>query len=139
MIVLDSNVTSALMQPHQNGSVRTWLDRQPQATLWTTSVSVLEIRGGLLLLPEGRRRGALMAAFDRMLVELFVGRILPFDHEAAENSARIQADRIRRGINKETRDTQIAGIVMSRRATLATRNVRDFQDLDIPLVDPWIA
>ena len=80
-----------------------------------------------------------MAAFDRMLVELFVSRILPFDHEAAENSARIQADRIRRGINKETRDTQIAGIVMSRRATLATRNVRDFQDLDIPLVDPWIS
>jgi predicted nucleic acid-binding protein len=139
MIVLDSNVISALMQPHQNGGVCGWLDRQPRATLWTTSVSILKIRGGLLLLPEGRRKAALMAAFDRVLVELFIGRILPFDHEAAENSARIQADRIRRGINKETRDTQIAGIVMSRRATLATRNVRDFQDLDIPLVDPWTA
>ena len=134
MIVLDSNVASALMQPHQNESVRIWLDGQPLATLWTTSVSILEIRGGLLLLPEGRRRSALMAAFDQVLVELFAERILSFDHEAAEHSARIQADRIRRGINKETRDTQIAGIVMARRATLATRNVRDFQ-----LVDPWTA
>ena len=139
MIVLDSNVISALMQPHRNESVRIWLDRQPQAPLWTTSVNVLEVRGGLLLLPEGRRRVALMAAFDRVLAELLAERILPFDREAAEHSARIQADRIRRGINKETRDTQIAGIAMARRATLATRNVRDFQDLDIPLVDPWTA
>ena len=139
MIILDSNVISAMMQPHQNGKVGVWLDRQPQASLWTTSVSILEIKGGLLLLPEGRRRAGLMAAFDQALAELFVNRILPFDREAAEQSARIQADRIRRGINKETRDTQIAGIAMSRRATLATRNARDFQDLGIPLVDPWEA
>ena len=139
MIILDSNVISALMQPHQNEIVRVWLDSQPLDELWTTAVNILEIRGGMLLLPYGRRKTSLIAAFDRTLSELFAGRILPFDRDAAENSARIQADRIRRGINKETRDTQIAGIALARQATLATRNVRDFQDLDIPLVHPWEA
>ena len=137
MIVLDTNVISALMRPHRSMEIRGWLDMQPAEALWTTTVTVYEIRAGIGMLPDGRRRRMLEEAFATSLDRMLDGRILPFDLEAAEHAAAILSRRLRAGINKETRDTQIAGIVASRRATLATRNLRDCGDLDIPLVDPW--
>ena len=138
MIVLDTNVVSALMLPQRSAEIRGWLDQQPTATLWTTTVSVYEILAGIDMLPEGRRRRALEEGFEASL-GLFAGRILAFDLDAAEHAALILSRRLLSGINKETRDTQIAGIAMSRKARLATRNIRDFQDLDLDLVDPWSA
>ena len=137
MIVLDTNVVSALMRPHRNAEIRDWLDRQSSEMLWTTTVTVYEIRAGLGLLPEGRRRRMLEDAFTVSIDGVLGGRILPFDLDAAEHAAAILSRRLRGGINKETRDTQIAGIVAARNAVLATRNVKDFDDLDIGLVDPW--
>lgn len=139
MIVLDTNVLSALMRPQLNRIVVEWIDRQPIMSIWTTSVSIMESRSGVLLLPSGQRRDGLMDGLDRLLAELLNDRILPFDLDAAEQAARIVATRESRGRNVGTRDTQIAGIVMARGAALATRNVRDFDDLDIRLVDPWEA
>lgn len=139
MIVLDSNVLSALMRPHRHEEIRDWMDSQPDSSLWTTSINLLEVRGGVLLLPDGRRKQLLLESLDLVTSRVLRGRILPFDVEAAMRSAEIYAVRQRKGINRETRDTQIAGIVMSRKASLATRNLRDFDDLDIPLVDPWAA
>ena len=139
MIVLDTNVISALMRPHRSGEIRQWLDRQPAQSLWTTTVSVYEILAGVGMLPDGRRRQMLEDAFSVTVDNLFAGRILPFDLAAAEHASRILSRRLLGGVNKETRDTQIAGIVASRAATLATRNVRDFADLDIAVVDPWTA
>jgi predicted nucleic acid-binding protein len=139
MIVLDTNVISALMRPHRSVEILHWMDRQAAESLWTTTVSVYEIRAGIGLIPEGRRRRMLEEAFSIGIGRLLGRRILPFDLDAAEHAAVILARRLQGGINKETRDTQIAGIVMSRRATLATRNVKDFDDLDIGLVDPWTA
>lgn len=138
MIVLDTNVISALMRPHRSAELRDWLDRQPFESIWTTTISVYEILAGIEMLPVGKRRRMLEEAFEAS-VALLAGRILPFDLNAAEHAAAILSSRLLRGVNKETRDTQIAGIVMSRAATLATRNVKDFQDLDIVLVDPWSA
>lgn len=139
MIVLDTNVISALMRPHRSVEIWNWLDRQPAETLWTTTVSVYEIRAGIGLLPEGRRRRMLEDAFAASMEGVLGGRILPFDLDAAEHAAAILARRLQNGINKETRDTQIAGIVAARGAVLATRNLKDFDDLDIALVDPWTA
>ena len=139
MIILDSNVISALMSPHQDAEVRGWLNNQPASSLWTTSVNVLEINAGILLLPEGRRKDALLQSFFAVTSTMLGGRVLPFDLEAAEHAARLFATRHLSGINKETRDTQIAGIALSRRATIATRNLRDFDDLKIPIVNPWTA
>lgn len=139
MIVLDTNVMSALMRPDRNETVVAWADRQPAAQLWTTSVCLMEVRLGLLLMPEGRRRADLEQGFARLLAGQLRDRVLPLDSDAAEAASRVAAIQQRRGVNAEFGDYQIAGIVMSRRATLATRNVGDFQDLDIPLVDPWIA
>lgn len=137
MIVLDTNVISALMQPAMNPAIIDWLDRQTPTAIWITAVSVLEIRSGLLLLPEGKRRKGLLERFDRLLSDAIEGRVLAFDRNAAEAASVLSARRIAVGRNIDATDTQIAGIVISRRAILATRNIKDFSDLDIPLINPW--
>jgi len=137
MIVLDTNVLSALMQREADPAVVRWLDLQPSESVWTTAVTVFEIRFGLELLAAGRRRRQLEDAFSRVLDEDFQGRILPFDHEAAQEAASRAAERRAVGKPVDFRDIEIAGIVSARRATLATRNARHFLDLRIELVDPW--
>jgi len=137
MIVLDTNVLSALMRREADPAVVAWLDLQPFESVWTTAVTVFEIRFGLELLAPGRRRRQLEHAFSRVLDEDFRGRILPFDHEAAQEAASRAAERRAVGKPVDFRDMEIAGIVSARRATLATRNARHFQDLGIELVDPW--
>lgn len=99
MILLDTNVLSALMHTSPDPVVLRWLDQQPAESIWTTSVTVFEVRMGLALLPDGRRQRA--------------GR--PVD----------------------MRDTQIAGIALARHAAVATRNVRHFGDLEVPVLHPW--
>jgi predicted nucleic acid-binding protein len=138
MIVLDTNVLSALMKPHA-AQVHKWLDRQKRDAIWITSISILEGRSGILQLPLGRRRQAMTDAFDAVLERAIAGRILPFDETAAEAAAEIATRRIAVGLNIETLDTQIAGICVSRSATLATRNVRHFDDVGVPLINPWQA
>jgi len=137
VIVLDTNVLSALMRSTPEPAVIAWLDRQPAESIWLTSISVFEARLGLALLPAGRRRHALDMSFARLLEEDLENRVLDFDLAAATAAAALAAGRQRRGRPIDFRDTQIAGIVLARRATLATRNVRHFGDLDVPVVDPW--
>ncbi len=137
MIVLDTNVISALMRQDADPIVVEWLDRQPLESIWTTAVSVFEVRFGLELLAPGRRRRRLEDAFARALEEDFEGRILPFEQQAARQAASIAARRRQAGRPAEIRDAQIAGIVLARRALLATRNVRHFAGLGIVLIDPW--
>jgi toxin FitB len=137
MMVLDTDVLSALMRPQPDPAIVAWLDSQLSESVWTTAVTVFEIRFGLELLAPGRRRRQLEDAFGRALNEDFQGRILPFDREAAQEAASCAAERRAVGKPVDFRDIEIAGIVSARRATLATRNVRHFQDLKIELVDPW--
>lgn len=137
MIILDTNVLSALMLSSPEERVIAWLDRCPPESVWTTSVTVFEIQFGLALLTAGRRRKTLEQAFERALSEDFQGRVLSFDEPAALAAAAIAARRQREGRAVDFRDTQIAGIATARRATLATRNTRHFEDLEIDLADPW--
>ena len=81
----------------------------------------------------------LQAAFERLLEEDLENRVLDFDSAAATEAAVLAAERQRTGRPVDMRDTQIAGIALARRATLATRNVRHFVDLNISVVDPWTA
>ncbi len=136
MIVLDTNVLSGLMVP-EDSRVVAWLDEQPPESIWTTAVTIFEIRFGLELLAPGRRKRQLGDALTKVLDEDLQGRILPFDHEAAAEAANRAAERRAVGKPLDFRDIEIAGIVSSRRAKLATRNIRHFQDLGIELVDPW--
>lgn len=137
MIVLDTNVLSALMRRAPERTVVAWLDRQPAESIWTTSVTVFEIRFGIAILPEGERREALGAAFDRMLAEDLCGRVLDFDGAGAQAAAAIAAHLRSIGRPVDMRDLQIAGIVAARRATLATRNARHFGETGIAIADPW--
>jgi toxin FitB len=138
MIILDTNVLSELMLRAPDGRVLIWLDRQPRSSIWTTSVTVFEIRFGLESMPIGRRRTALIQDFEKTLHSID-RRIAPFDTEAAERASTLMASRNLQGRPREDRDTMIAGIVLARHATLATRNVAHFDDLSVPLVNPWTA
>lgn len=137
MIVLDTNVLSALMQEQPQLIVIAWLDRQPAESIWTTSITVFETRLGLALLPKGRRRQKLEASFDRLLEEDLEHRVLAFDTVAAVEAAHLAAQRKIAGRAVDMRDTQIAGIALARRATVATRNRRHFDGLAVPVVNPW--
>ncbi len=137
MIVLDTNVLSALMRTAPEAPVVAWLDRQPAESVWITSITLFEARLGLALLPAGRRRQTLEAAFARLLKEDLENRVLDFDSAAATEAASLAAERQKAGRPVDMRDTQIAGIALARRATLATRNVRHFGDMKVPIVDPW--
>jgi predicted nucleic acid-binding protein len=140
LIILDTNVLSELMQQNvPDPSVVEWLDRQPAESVWITSITLFEARLGLALLPNGRRRQALELAFEHLLAEDLEGRVLDFDSSAAEAAAALAAGRQRNGRTVDMRDTQIAGIVIARRATLATRNVKHFADLTAEVVNPWEA
>ena len=139
MIILDTNVLSALMRTSPDPPVVAWLDRQPAESVWITSITVFEARLGLALLPLGRRRRALEGAFARLLEDDLENRVLDFDVPAANSAASLAAERQRAGRPADMRDTQIAGIALARHATLATRNVRHFADLKVPVVDPWTA
>jgi toxin FitB len=138
MTVLDTNVLSALMRQVPDTKVIAWLDKQSRTSVWTTSVTVLEIRLGLQIMAAGKRRSLLLEAFEALLDKMG-HRIAPFDEEAATQAADLMASRQRRGRPVELRGTMIAGIVVARHATLATRNVAHFADLLVPVVDPWLA
>lgn len=137
MIILDTNVISALMRPDLDAGVVAWLNQQPALLIWTTTINVLEIRTGLLLMPVGRRQGELFARFETLLSDILDDRILAFDRDAAEHAAKITAYHAKVGRNIEVPDNQIAGIALSRNATLATRNTKDFADVGLKLINPW--
>lgn len=139
MIILDTNVLSALVRPQPETAVLTWLDRQPADSIWITSITLFEVRLGLALLARGRKRRALEAAWGQVLAEDVENRVLDFDSSAATEAASLAALRYKAGRPMDVRDTQIAGIALARRASLATRNVRHFSDLKVPVINPWAA
>jgi toxin FitB len=139
MILVDTNVLSAMMRVAVEPAIERWFDAQPPESIWTTTITIFEIHFGVALLAPGRRRDQLYDAFGRAIGEILGARVLPFDRTAAETAATIAARQRQIGRPVEIRDVQIAGIVAARKATLATRNTRHFENLGITLVDPWHA
>ena len=137
MILLDTNVISALMQQPTDKKVVAWLDGQPRSSVWTTSVTVLEIRYGLHILALGKKRSTLMQAFEILLTDKLGQRVAAFDMAAALYSAELMAERRKQGRPVELRDTMIAGIALASNATVATRNTAHFDDLSVSVVNPW--
>ena len=138
MILLDTNVLSALMHGGAYPGVVRWLDAQATESVWTTSISVFEVRFGLEIMAKGRRRRALEDSFARTLAEDLEDRVLAFDSAAAEAAADIAARQRHAGRPVEIRDVQIAGIAAARKAALATRNARHFEGIGISVVNPWL-
>ena len=139
MIVLDTNVVSELMRPLPNPAVESWIASRPAASLFFSAVGEAELRFGLAIMPAGRRRDALASEIEAMLRDDFADRILPFDSDAARAYAEIAASRRAMGRSAAEADCQIAAITRSRGMALATRNVQDFQDMGINVIDPWTA
>jgi toxin FitB len=141
MVILDTNIISAMIreEPRPDPAIVSWLDSQSWLSMWITSITVLEIRFGFAIMAAGRRQTSRLLAFERVLDEDLERRVLPFDSAAAEQAASLMEQRRRAGRPGDLRDTMIAGIALAHRATLATRNVRHFDDLGVPVVDPWHA
>jgi predicted nucleic acid-binding protein len=137
MILLDTNVLSELMRLAPDASVERWLASQPASSVFISAITEAELRYGLALLPLGKRRTSLTAVMEDMLSEDFNGRILPFDRAAALAFADIAAGRRHVGRPISQADAQIAAIARSRGAALATRNVLDFDECGIEIVNPW--
>jgi toxin FitB len=137
MILLDTNVLSELMRPVPSAAVESWMSDQPVAGIFISSITEAELRYGLALLPDGQRQRRLVAQVEAMLAEDFAGRILPFDSPAASAYARIAAARRLSGRPISQADAQIAAVAASRGASLATRNIADFVDCGVEVVDPW--
>lgn len=136
--MLDTNVFSAMMRQAPDAKVVDWLDRQPRTSIWTTSITVLEVRFGLQILAAGKRRTLLLQTFETVLEKIGY-RIASFDAAAAQRAGDLMASRPKKGRPGDLRDTVIAGIVLASQATLATRNTSHFEDISAPLINPWIA
>lgn len=137
MILLDTNVVSELMKPIADARVREWLNRQVPPDVFVCAPVQAEILVGLATMPDGKKRIALAAAATLMFEKLFFEQILSFDTLAAVEYAAICAARRRMGRPAAVFDCQIAAIARSRRATVATRNVSDFEDCAVDIVNPW--
>jgi predicted nucleic acid-binding protein len=138
MILLDTNVVSELMKARPDENVLGWLDRQPRSDLFTSAITRAEIELGIALLPKGKRQEALASAAHAMFTEDFAGAILPFDEGAAGHYATLVAHRTRIGRPVTTEDAQIAAIALRYGLVLATRNLKDFQEISgLTLLDPW--
>lgn len=138
MIILDTNVVSEPMRPEPDPRVLAWLAGQDAGALFVTAVTEAELRTGLAIMPEGRRREALGAALEAMLAEDFAGRVLPFEAGAAARAyAVIHATRRSLGRPIAMADAMIAAIARARGMQVATRNVDDFKGTGVEVINPW--
>lgn len=137
MIVLDTNVVSELMRPTPEPDVIDWVDNWDVSDILLTAVTAAELMYGVARLPNGRRRRELRAKVEGLLAKDFRDRILPFDGQAATHYADIVAARERSGLQISMADGQIAAICRNWNAGLATRNVNDFVDTGVELINPW--
>lgn len=137
MIVLDTNVLSETLRPVPNAKVLAWLEVQPRATIFTTTVTRGELFYGVRLLADGWRKTSLLGAVQAIFNEDLAGHVLSFDNASADVYAEIAATRKTAGRPISQFDAMIAAIAQSRGATLVTRNFKDFTDCGIELVDPW--
>lgn len=137
MIVLDTNVVSEIMKAAPSPTVLDWLNAQDAASLYLTTISMAEIGYGLCLLPDGKRREFLAERFEQFIAQAFEQRILSFDEAAARAYSGIMWHRKALGRPISVTDGQIAAIAKTRGFTIATRNIKDFEESQIALVNPF--
>ncbi len=139
MIIVDTNVVAEMMKPSPDPAVVSWLNDQESAALFLTTITIGEIGYGLEILPQGKRRLHLEQGFERILAEAFTGRILVFDEEAARHYGVVMGKRKALGRPLSVQDGQIASIARAKGFTVATRNVRDFVECGVEIVNPFEA
>jgi predicted nucleic acid-binding protein len=137
VILLDTNVVSAVMAPAPVASVLHWLDRQDTASLYLSTITIAEIAYGIRVLPAGRRRRELRERFEQFVARGFEQRVLAFDSAAALHYAEVMGHRKELGRPMSVPDGQIAAIARAHRFSVATRNVRDFDECGLDVLNPF--
>lgn len=137
MIILDTNVVSELMRLVPEPAVRAWTNEQAANELHVTAITAAELLYGVARLPVGRKQFELAESVEQLLTADFDGRVLAYDLAASREHASLLAARERAGRPMPSNDAQIASVCLARRATLATRNTKDFEDTGIELINPW--
>jgi predicted nucleic acid-binding protein len=137
VIILDTNVISEPMGRTPNPRVLGWIDAQNFETLYLTAVTVGELRYGLFILPDGRRRDVLTEQLEKDTMPLFAGRILPYDLEATAEFARLMSTARAAGLAIGTADGMIAATAAAAGFTVATRDTTPFEAAGVPIIDPW--
>jgi toxin FitB len=137
MILLDTNIISEAWRPRPNEAVIAWIDAQPAASLYLCTPVLAELRYGVERMSESPRKERLRGHIEALETEGYRGRILSFDQTAALEFGRITASRERKGRRMEPLDAFIAAIALSQQATLATRDVQDFMDIGLALLNPF--
>ena len=139
MMLLDTNVLSELMKEAPHLNVMKWAEAQGSHNVGLTTLSIAEIRRGMVRLPVGKRREMLETRFDSFLKDVFSARIYAFDLEAAGKYAEVCFKREKQGLHVDAIDMMITAIAIAQHATLATRNITDFTGCGVALVNPWEA
>lgn len=138
MIILDTNIISEMMKPSPSDNVISWLDQEEVSKLYITTITIAEISYGINALPEGNKRVLLAEAFSKTILTGFEHRIYPFDESSAYLYGKIMADRKVKGRPLSIPDGQICAIALSCDCVIATRNIRDFADCGIDIVNPFM-
>lgn len=135
--LFDTNIPSELTRVHVNAKVQAWVREQDDATLYLSAISVGELRKGIEILPEGQRRERLRVWLDNELLPLFEDRVLPITQAVAERWGVLSAQRKMAGRPLGMADGLIAATAAEHELTVVTRNVRDFQELGVAVLNPW--
>lgn len=137
MIILDTNVVSEAMKPVPNQVVRAWLNAQSAETLYLSSVTIAELLLGIAALPTAKRKTNLEQMIKGLL-NLFKGRVLPFDTEAARCYADLAALARSKGRGFPTPDGYIAAIAVSRGFVVASRDQALYEEARVSVINPWL-
>ena len=139
MIILDTNVISELMNPRCDAALQKWIDSIDPSDIRSTAITSYEIAFGIMRLPDGKRKDALLRSWQIVADQYLRGRVLPLDQSAALTAGEARKMALSVGNNCDICDVLIAGIAAHHNARVATRNVRHFDGLPIDLIDPWSA
>lgn len=137
MILLDTNVVAEPMQRAPNARVMDWIDAQAIETLYLSAITVAELRFGVAVLPDGKRKDVLRTRLEQEVLPLFADRVLPFDLTASESFAALMAEARATGKAIDKADGFIAAIAASRSLAVATRDAAPFVAAGIAVIDPW--
>jgi len=137
MILLDTNVISEPLRREPEPGVIEWIDAQALETLYLSAITVAELRSGIALLPEGKRRTGLLENLERRVLPLFSGRVLPFDVPCTQTYAELIAKAQKAGLAIAAADGFIAATAAANGFAVATRNTSPFEAAGITVINPW--